>query len=82
MPGAFDRRATPRGGMHRRPIRRRNCETQYLVWALNNTLIRPVWPRPPARRWTRVFKTFAACRPQYSWRVTFSVSSEWRRPQA
>jgi hypothetical protein len=31
MPGAFDRRATPRGGMPRRPIRYRNRETQYLA---------------------------------------------------
>ena len=30
MPGAFDRRATPRGGMHRRSIRGRNCDRQYL----------------------------------------------------
>src|SRR5262245_60949389 len=31
MPGACDRRAAPRGGMHRRPRRHRNCETQDLA---------------------------------------------------
>ena len=31
MPGACDRRATPRGGMLRRPIRERTYEMEYLV---------------------------------------------------
>jgi hypothetical protein len=31
MPSAFDRRATQRGGMPRRPRRHRNCETQDLA---------------------------------------------------
>ena len=35
MPGACDRRATPRGGMPRRPRRHRNCETQYLATVLS-----------------------------------------------
>ena len=31
MPGACDRRATPRGGMLRRPIRERTYEMEYLA---------------------------------------------------
>ncbi len=36
MPGAFDRRATPRGGMHRRSMRCRDYDRQYVAPELDH----------------------------------------------